>query len=278
MHRPLPLVAALCLVTTVGSITARPALAAAEELCLPDASPTPDWWSPGLSTIKREVRWNGALVRKLDAGHVHARMRAVWSPAADQAFFEFRVAGDPSLDPAHDAVLFAISDPTGSDPELFVRFDPLLDCADPTDCDRGGIPLSDAAIHYAEATTQGTSWTWSAPSETNPSAELVVEHPWIAVDTTAAGTTWTLSFALSLPTDGGGEPIARRIFADAVAYVPGPTSGTIHELPLTCTSTSMTSNDCLVFVTGLDEVPQDLPIATIPDAWARVDAGICDGV
>src|SRR5688500_17073328 len=63
------------------------------DICLPEASPHPDWWSPGLGAQQRESRWAGASVRKESVGSRAARLRSVWSPGSDTMYVEIVVGG-----------------------------------------------------------------------------------------------------------------------------------------------------------------------------------------
>lgn len=243
------------------------------DVCLPTASPHPDWWSPGLSPAQREARWSGAAVRKTIVGSRSARMRAVWS-TSDTIYVELRVGGDVSLDD-EDAFVLAISDAAQTIPELYVEFHALEDCPQWTDCDGGGIALDPASIVYAEGTSSGTSLTWSALSPTNPSADFAIDHAWIVTNAVGSAYTWTLSFALTVPTDGAGDFVDRLFYGNAIAYDPGFTSGTYYELPLWCTPSSPTSNDCLLYSGPSPQLPADLPFAAMLDTWPLVEAGAC---
>lgn len=255
--------ASLAPALTILVTTASAALAAPDTLCLPDAGANePAWWNPGLSATKKEARWAGALVRKHAAGTHAARVRALWSPSSERVFFELRVAGDPTLDPDHDAFVVALGDETGTTPELLIRFAPNLDCGGGA-CADPGAPLDATAVTYAEATVL-TSITWSPLSPTTPSGDFTVEHPWVVVD--AAGT-WTLSFALHVPVDAAGDIRPDlRIYGNALAYDPGITSGTYHEHPLLCRSSSISTNDCSL-APGFT-VPDDLPVGNLEDSWS----------
>lgn len=250
-----------------------PVAAAVDDVCLPDAQPAPDWWSPMLSAAKREARWKHAWVNQLDDGTHAARMRAIWSPQGDAVYVEVRVDGDPALDAEGDAFVLAITDDSQSAPQLLIRFTPVSGCANWFDCDGAGAALGASAIHYAAA-TMGTSLTWTALDEVNPSTDFAVAHPWVVVERSATFS-WTLSFVLEVPTDGSGDFVGRRLYGNAIAYDPGVTTGTFYELPLLCTPTSLTSNDCLLYSGPAPQLPQALPVGIIADAWPLVEAGAC---
>jgi hypothetical protein len=270
LHRLLPL-----LLVAPFTLAAAPASAAPDEICLPAANPPPDWWSPNISAKSREARWSGADVRQETDGTRTARLRSVWSPQADKIFVELRVDTDLSLDD-EDAFVMAISDATQAYPELLVEFHPLEDCAVWTDCDGVGIELDPASITYTEGTPTASSLTWGTASSTNPSTDFAIHHPWIVVSKTGNKHTWTMSFAMVVPTDGGGDFVDRRIYGNAIAYDPGVTSGTYYELPVWCTSSSNTSNDCLIYSGPDPELPDDLPWTNMGDTWSLVEAGACE--
>ncbi len=243
------------------------------ELCLPDADPGPSWWTSGIEPERQVAQWEHALGRKLSHGASLGRMQALWSPATQLANFEFQVSGDPSLDPLEDTVIVAISDRSGTEPELFIQFLPLQDCAVATDCDDSGIALDPSAIYYSEASSVGTSYTWSPLANANPSVDLEILHPWVTVEDDGASVTWTLRFALALPVFGDEIADDRRVYGNAVQYDPGFTSGTYVEFPLACTPTSGTTNDCLMMETPGFDMIDGLPIGIIADAWPRLASG-----
>jgi hypothetical protein len=252
------------------TLTAGAAQAAPDQLCVPDAgSPAPQWWNPGLTPKAKEARWSGALVRKKTAGGRSARMRALFGPAEQTVYFELAVSGDPSLDAAHDAVLLGLGDEAGALPELFVSFSPIAACPDAAACAGDGVPLDASAIQFAEAIPTVTSLGWGALTETNPSADFFIDHPWVRVSELAGVYTWTLSFALVVPVDAAGDIRPDlRIYGNGVAYHPGWTSGTYTELPVMCTSSSVTSDDCLIGVGFLTDLPGDLPYQNMDDTWS----------
>jgi hypothetical protein len=245
-------------------VTASAAVAAPDTLCLPDVGANePAWWNPGLSAIKKEARWAGALVRKHVAGFDSARLRALWSPASERVFVEVRVNGDTTLDPDHDALVVVLGDAAGLYPELLIRFAPLAGCGGGA-CAYPGAALDDTAVTFSEATVL-SSISWSPLSPTTPSGDFSVEHPWIVTD--ASG--WTLSFALHVPVNAAGDVRPhQRISANALAYEPGVSSGTFVEHPILCTSSSLTSNDCSMFPDF--EAPDDLPVGNLEDSWSRL--------
>lgn len=271
LHRILPLL----LVAPINLLVATPAAAAADEICVPDAHPAPDWWSPNISAGRREARWSGADIRQQTDGSHTARLRSVWSPQADTIYVEVRVEGDASLDD-EDSFIFAISDDAQDTPELLVEFHPLEDCPTWTDCDGAGIAISPLAITYTQGEPTASSMGWSTPSHKNTSPSFAVRHPWIVAAESGGTYTWTMSFAMSAPTDAGGDFAARRIYGNAIAYEPGVTTGTYYELPVWCTSSSPTSNDCLIYSGPSPELPNDLPYVGMDDTWALVEAGSCN--
>ena len=271
LHR-LPLLLA-CPLFLAFATEAQADLGFAHDICLPEANPHPDWWSPGLTAQQREARWAGASVRKEVAGSRVARVRAVWS-TSDTIYVEVKVTGDVSLDD-EDAFVMAISDAAQMVPELFVEFHPLEDCPVATDCDAGGIALDPESIAYAEATPTLSSMVWSELSSTNPSTEFEIDHPWVVTAAVGSTYTWTLSFALTVPTDGSGDFADRLFYGNAIAYDPGFSSGTYYELPLWCESVSVSSNTCLMYAGDTPELPEDLPFWPMVDGWPLVEAGAC---
>lgn len=243
------------------------------ELCLPDANPGLNWWTAGLNPKRQAAHWKDAIDRKMSIGTSLGRMRTIWSPSTQVANFEFQVSGDPSLDPLQDTVVVAISDDSGTEPELLIQFSPLQDCAVVADCDGAGIALDPSAVYFSEATSAGTSYTWSALANANPNPDLAISHPWVTVEATGATVTWTLRFALELPVFGDDIADDRRFYGNAVQYDPGFTSGTYLEFPLACTPTSGTTNDCLMASIGGLDVINDLPIGIISQAWPRLTSG-----
>ena len=91
----------------------------------------------------------------------------------------------------------------------------------------------------------------------------------------ASATGWTLSFALEVPTDGSGDFVDRLFYGNAIAYDPGFTSGTYYELPLWCSPSSLSSNDCLIYSGPSPELPASLPYGAMLDTWPLVEAGTC---
>jgi hypothetical protein len=257
------------------SLAAATAHAVPDQLCVPDvAGAEPAWSNPGLSPAKKERRWDGALVRKLSAGVHDARLRALYSPAAETVYVELLVDGDPSLDAGADLFLVALGDETGTVPELFIRFDPAQACAIPADCAGAGVALDPSAISYAAATSGPSSLTWGELSTVNPSASFAVANPWIVVTEVAGTFTTVLSFELVVPVDASGEIRPDlRIYGNAVVHVPGISSATIAELPILCTSSSPTSNDCLIGIGPLTDLPSDLPIGNLEDSWSVLRSG-----
>ena len=270
LHRLLPLL----LVAPLHLLAASSAAAAPDEICVPTANPHPDWWSPNITPAKREARWSGADVREETNGSRSARLRSVWSPQADTIYVEVRVSTDLSLDD-EDAFVMAISDEVQMYPELLVELHPLEDCAVWTDCDGDGIALDPDSITYTPGEPTISSMGWGTPSSVNASLDFQIDHPWIVVTKFGNKHTWTLSFAMHVPTDGAGDFVDRLIYGNAIAYDPGITTGTYYELPLLCTSSSISSNDCLLYSGPSQGVPEDLPWENMVDTWSSVEAGSC---
>lgn len=264
----------LLLPCALWAVIAQPAHAApSDHVCLPSADPAPEWGTPGLGATRKKDRWDGAHQREQTDGTRTARLRSVWSPDSDQVYIEIRVQGDASLDD-EDAFVMAVSDAAQSIPELLVEFHPLEDCPHWSDCS-GGVPVDPASITYAEGSSSGVSFTWSPVSSTNPSSDFTIYDPWIVTSRAGATFTWTLSFAMAVPTDGAGDFVDRRFYGSAIAYEPTFSSGTYYELPLWCTPSSLFSNDCLIYSGPSPELPEDLPIGAMTDTWPVVDAGVC---
>jgi hypothetical protein len=227
LHRlPIPVACLLACPLVLALATPAQADVFAADVCLPTANPHPDWWSPGLGAAQREARWSGASVRKQTSGSRTARLRSVWS--SDTIYVEVRVWGDPTLDD-EDAFVMAISDAAQTLPELYVEFHPLEDCPLWTDCAGSGVALDPASIAFAEGSSTGISLTWSPLSSTNPSADFEIEHPWIVTSASGSTYSWTLSFALTVPTDGSGDFVDRSFYGNAIAYDPGIISA-VHAL------------------------------------------------
>ncbi len=243
--------------------------------CLPEVQGHgPQWWKP--SSVPEDVaaQFDDGAGAKADASGRLARTRLLWDPKRDRVLVRVEVTGDESIEPADDRFILALGDDTGTLPELYIGFRPLLDCADPSACE-GGVPLAADAIEYSEATVV-TSVTWSALSSVDPSASFDVVHPWIDVfvDDSGPVTTydWTLTFALEVPVDPSGDIRADlRAYGSVVDHVPGPTSATEIELPMLCTPSSSTSNDCLIYGGGMEQLPLDLPTA-VADTWTELSS------
>ena len=62
---------------------------------------------------------------------------------------------------------------------------------------------------------------------------------------------------------------------NAIAYWPGYSSGTYYEMPLWCESSSLSTNDCLIYSGPSPELPEDLPFWGMGDTWPLVEAGAC---
>lgn len=272
LHRLAILLA--CPLLLVDAAPAKAGILPPEDICLPTANPHPDWWSPGLTAQQREARWKYASVRKNTWGTRAARVRAVWSQP-DTIYVEVQVSGDNSLDD-DDAFVMAISDAAQTLPELYVELHPLEDCPVWTDCDGAGVPLDPASILFSEGSSSATSLTWSPLSSTNPSDDFAIEHPWVVTAATGSTYIWTLSFALTVPTEAGGEFADRLFYGNAIAYDPGITSGTYYEMPLWCTPSSVSTNDCTIYSGPAPELPFDLPWGAMLDTWPLVEAGACE--
>jgi hypothetical protein len=255
----------------ITAVTLPSARAAAPNLCVPATNKAPQWWNPNLGATQKEARWAGATTRSLTQGPRAASVRSLWKPTQETVYFEMRVEGDVSVDAGHDVVFVALSDDTGTQPELFIRFDALQGCSNVSDCDGAGAALAGAAVQYSAASTQGTSTSWSPLSSVNPSVDFTVEHPWAVVDDSGAVPIWTLSFALHVPVDGAGEIRPDlRIYSDVIVHDPGYTSGTDYELPVLCTPSSITSNDCTIYGAPGAEAPYDLPLGNMVASWPRL--------
>jgi hypothetical protein len=274
MHRTIATTFAVLLASTT---LLTPTAHAADDLCVPETNPAPQWWNAALSPAQKEARWDDADVRMLSSGAYTARVRSVWKPSQETVYFELSVQGDRALHASGDVVLFALGDETGTLPELFIRFAPVQDCAvNPAACDGDGVALVGTSVLFSAATFSGTSITWSKLTTNNPSADFVVEHPWVVVEPVGSAYDWTLSFALQVPVDGSGEIWPDlRIYGNAVMRESGPTSYTEYEFPLLCTSSSVTSNDCLIYDGPGAQVPYDLPIGNMVDSWPVLESGMC---
>ncbi len=254
--------AALTIMTTL-------AHAAPDQLCLPQtANPTPAWWNPGLGPNQKESRWSNALVRTRTIAPAGGRLRALWSPAEETVYLEFRVEGDTSLDPVEDVVLLALGDEDGLHPELFIRVSPVAACAGGA-CAGAGAAVEPSSIEYAEATAGPISLTWGPLTGTPPASPFTLSHPWIVVEELSDGFTWTFSVAMTLPVTGSGHirPL-QRIYGNVVAYAQGPTSGTTRELTLLCKSSSPISDDCKIDPNFNTDLPGDLPWLNMDDTWS----------
>lgn len=269
MPRRIALPLALALFPLAHASTAH---AAPEAICLVEADPAPDWWTPGITAARRESRWSGADVHEQTDGTRTARLRSIWSPQWDKIYFELRVEGDVALDD-EDAFVLAISDVAQTVPELYVEIHPNEQCPHWSNCSAGEA-LDASSITYAEATAGVSSLTWGDLTEDNPSSDFTIHHPWIRTARVGSSFTWTLSFAMTVPTTGG-DFVDRRIYGNAIVYDPGFTSGTYDEFPLWCTSSSVTTNDCLLYGGPSPDLPQDLPVGTMNQGWPTVEAGAC---
>lgn len=264
----------ICTLTFAGFASTAAAMVPATA-CLPDvANNGPQWWLPNASDEDIAAEFEVGDVAKVESAGRLARTSLLWDPVQERVLVRVDVTGDESIEPDDDRFVIALSDDSGTLPELFVGFFPLRDCGDAGDCE-GGAPVSEDAIEYSEATAT-TSLTWSPLSIDNPSASFEVVHPWVSVEVDDNGPTttyaWTLTFALEVPVDGSGDIRPDlRAYASAIDHVPGPTSATEIELPVLCTASSPTSDDCLIFGAGMEEIPFDLPMA-VEDTWTTLSS------
>jgi len=264
----------LCTLAVAGAASTAAAMAP-ETACLPEINKNgPQWWLPNASAEDIAAEFEPGDMAKVDNDGRLARTSLLWDPVLERVLVRVEVTGDESIEPNDDRFVIALSDDSGTMPELFVGFYPLWDCGDPGDCE-GGVALSADAIEYSEATAT-TSLTWSPLSIDNPSTSFDVVHPWIAVEVDDGGpiTTynWTLTFALEVPVDVSGDIRPDlRAYASAIDHVPGPTSATEIELPVLCTASSPTSDDCLIYNAGMEQLPFDLPMA-VEDTWTLLSS------
>ena len=286
------------LVAILGSLaivlTATPANAGFDEVCVeqaygvPGPQPkTPEWWNPALTENQRETRWTGSTSIYDDGTAVPelGSSRMIWDKPSQKLFFQFDIDGDPSIDDEEDIVMLTVSDPTGTEPDLYIQFQPVYDCFPVSNCGGLGTSLSTSRIEYSQATVT-TSVSWSPLSTTNPSTDWTVVDPWVEVESYTSGGNnvyhWTLKFALEIPVDAGtGEAWPDlRVYGNSVMYMPGITSGTAIEFPLLCEDPSTTSDDCIVYSPGNDPLPAGIPDESLP-VWSHVTTGslaLCDGV
>lgn len=281
----------LMLVMLIG---ASPAQAGTDELCAEQANGVPgpqpkhpEWWDLSLTDAQRETRWTGATAI-YDVGSAAPPVgsgRVIWDKPSKRLFFEFDINGDPSVDASQDIVMLAVSDSSGTDPDLFMQFQPLGVCTPLLSCFGKGKAVTSSWVKYSQASVS-TTITWSSLDVNNPSTDWTVLDPWVEVKRymTSGGFKydWKLKFALEIPVDlvtGEAWPDL-RVYGNAVMYMPG-TSGTAVEYPLLCDPPSPTSNDCLVFSTGFPALPGGLPVGNISTQWTHVTTGnssACDGV
>ncbi len=286
------------LVSILGSLaivlTATPAQAGFDEVCVEQAygvpgpqAKTPEWWNPALSDNQRETRWTGSTSIYEDGTAVPelGSSRMIWDKNSQKLFFQFDIDGDPTLDDEEDIVMLTVSDPTGTEPDLYIQFQPVYDCFPVSNCGGQGTSLSTSRIEYSQATVS-TSVSWSPLSTTNPSTDWTVHDPWVEVESYTSGGNnvyhWTLKFALEIPVDAGtGEAWPDlRVYGNSVMYMQGWTSGTAVEFPLLCDDPSTTSDECIVYSPGNDPLPAGIPDEQLP-VWSHVTTGslaLCDGV
>ena len=156
-------------VLALGLVAAPSARAGTDELCVeqaygvPGPQPKhPEWWDPALTAAQRETRWTGAAAI-YDIGSVAPPLgsgRVIWDASSQRLFFQFDVDGDPSLDYDQDIVMLTVSDPTGTEPDLYIQFRPVHDCNPWSSCSGLGAPVASSWVEYSQATV-GTSVTWS---------------------------------------------------------------------------------------------------------------------
>ena len=240
-----------------------------EALCVPHLSgPAPAWWNAGLSASRKAARWSGAATVKESSGSHTARTRALYDASNGEVYLELLMSGDPTLDPDSDQVILALGDEDGEGPALVLEISALAGCGVAGACEGAGAAIPESAILYSAATLGPTTVTWSDPDTTNPSAEFEICQPWVVAQQSGGVWTWTVSLVLSVPTDAAGEIRPdQRIYADTVAWWPGWTSGTWTEIPTLCTSSSPTTDDCLINLDPLTELPEDLPIGNFEESW-----------
>ncbi|MCA9652806.1 MAG: hypothetical protein KC501_23005 [Myxococcales bacterium] len=289
MSRLLPLLApfAFSLAVTPAALASSPGdVCVRQAKAVPGAqNKFPEWWNPSLSESQREVRWTGATTRTEgdSAAPPLASSRMIWDKPSRRVFFEFEIAADPSIDSDEDVVVLAVSNSAGSQPELFIQFQPLRGCSPVTNCDEGGAALGGASVHYSAATGGGSSITWSPLSTTNPSTDFVVQQPWVQVrENVSGGSTtydWKLKLALEVPIASGSGEIRPdlKVYGNAMMFMPGTTSGTVVQFPLLCNPDGLTGNNCLITSGAGGSMPSDLPLGTNLSIWPTLDSADPNG-
>lgn len=275
-------------------VGAPPAQAGTDELCAEQANGVPgpqpkypEWWDLSLTDAQRETRWTGAT-SIYDVGSAAPPVgsgRVIWDKPSKRLFFEFDINGDPTFDQNQDIVMVAVSDPSGTEPDLFIQFQPLGVCSPLLSCSGQGKAITSSWVKYSQATV-GATVSWSTLDVNNPSTDWTVLDPWVEVRRYFANGgfnyDWKLKFALEIPVDlATGEAWSDlRVYANAVMYMQG-TSGSAVEYPLLCDPLTPSSNDCLVFSSGFPSLPGGLPVASIDNLWTHVTTGSsasCEGV
>ncbi len=272
------LFAALCLVSSPAG--------AADDVCVQQGSVdlpffgvtpmAPAWWDPGLTACEQELGWGAST--PIPNG------RMVWDVESRTLFFELTVQGDNHEDPGGDIVAVSVTDTTGA-PYLYIELDPMSTCA-AQECSSPGLEMT-PNVWFSQYLPQ-KSWTtpvWSPRSQDNPTTDVQVVHPWI--ETTPAGVDfdWTVRFGLQLPVASDTRQLSedQRIFMSLLHTETGWTSDTVYEDVILCESTSVVSNDCLVFngVGDWPDLPLDVPAFDIEQMWPRIvsgDVGECPGI
>jgi len=253
------------------STAAAAAMVAGPTLCLPDAPKSgPQWWKSNAKPAAINLQFAaGATLGPAGAGIV-AQARTLWDPNHQRALVQVDVKDVAALDP-EDAFVFAVSDATGTRPELLIRYQPLAQCPNVAACDGHGVGLPKSAIEYAHATGI-TSLTWTPLTHNNPMSDRTVTHPWIQTKQQDNGKLgWTLTFAIELPTSGSEIAPNTRVFGSVVDRVHGITSDTELEAAVLCESGSPTSDDCALSGVGEITLPGDLPTA-VGSSWALLSS------
>jgi len=251
----------------------------------PGESSAPEWWNESFSASKKEGRWTGATSRASGQGAAPplARARTIWDKSTGTVFFELTVNGDPSLDQDEDLVLLALSDSSGTEPELFIKFAPLGNCSPQSNCTSGvDSSLATSNIEYTGYTkgTSGASGSWGTLVSQNPGTSFVVGHPWVKIRSTGSAYDWTLSFTLKVPVENGDIRSNLRIYGSALMFSSGP-YGWVTPFPLLCNPSS-DGTGC-----ELSDAPRyqdQIPIATLAQTnptWPVLrskDPSSCSGV
>lgn len=267
----LPLLSTLAVVPT--------AAAAPSDICVRQAEGVayshkpPDWWSSGLSSSQREVRWVGATSRASGqgaTGHPLARARMIWDRASKQVFFELEANDDQTLDPGVDLVKIVLSDGSGTAPELFLQFDPLSVCTS-APCSK---ELGSSAVSHAWYTS-----AWGNLEPGGPSSQgFGIDKPWVNVSQASATSPydWTLSFKLTVPHTNGNIRPNLRIYGNMMVL--NGDAGLLTEIPLLCNEPG--SPGCALKQSGSTDQSK-VKIADISGHWPLLtsDGSVqCGGV